>query len=944
MARFKIISKDGGAIRFEGKPRYIGTYLKPSYLEFSEIASPAPIDWQVGDYVDYPRTGMRYRLFSIPQPSKNARKGTNGRSFTYSNVQLYSATKELEIALFRDIVDNDNNIHFSTSPDVVTFENVEGIARRIQACMNDLYPNRWEIRIASFDAVADAEVLEKIAEPKDFALSGGTCLDALSKIYELWEDIGWFHSYENGKDVITIGYANRRDAENISDAYLYGKGNGLTAIKKSQTNKDEFATRLYVYGSERNLPSRYYNGKDILNAESVDIRNLMLPLERWGKTNGKPDARLAYQENASAVEKFGVIPKVHYFDSVEAGADIYPSIEKMTIGQIRKALADLGKTEYYPSTSIYPNDAERVDEVRSAVNPSDKGYPAKGVGEGKYAYEHGLIIDRRNITANVPNVADANVPILNNYLYYDFEAKTGFSGGEVSIIPNNDIQIRIPDANFIDGSVTIYFDVYDTEYEAGVEPLKEAYAATQYNKDSGYWYAKIPRIKVEYDKRYEGTFPIYTYISIYAKRKSTANVGSVNVTIGKANYLIGINEVLEKTFHLTLKQIGFNINLQADRGEGKSISMKTGACAGRDFIISECFYYEEGDYWSIDLKRQQDDTLGLMFPNADYPISAGDDFVLLDIAMPELYVQTAMDRLATEGEKLLARASRIQSHYEPSIDAKVMIESGRTLREGMYMSVTDEDVIDNATDYIIIDTLSIYEDESAIPTYKVTLRERRKVTYKGTPSATTSNDTKSVSDGTDEEVDLTGYAKESWVEENIKAVDQKNSEQDEEIAGAKNTIEQHGNELTKINEILQYISVDEESQTLNIELNIATPKEISAGGAGSEMEGEGVGGSLESLSDVRIGTMPSDEYQRASQRIGYENGYWVNKTTMYGHNQNTASAVWSITHNLGKMPNVKVIDSTGALVYGAVVYDKDDLLNKLTITFGGSFAGTAYLD
>ena len=209
MARFSIISKDGQSVRFEGKPRYIGSYLKPSYIEFSEIASPTPIEWEVGDYIDYPRTGLRYKLYSIPQASKNARKGSHGRAFTYSNVQLHAATKELEIALFRDLVDSDNNIHFSTSPDVATFEDVYGIARRIQACMNDLYPNRWEIRVADFDSVADAEIIEKIGEAKDFALSGGTCLDALSKIYELWQDIGWIHSYENGKDVITIGYANK---------------------------------------------------------------------------------------------------------------------------------------------------------------------------------------------------------------------------------------------------------------------------------------------------------------------------------------------------------------------------------------------------------------------------------------------------------------------------------------------------------------------------------------------------------------------------------------------------------------------------------------------------------------------------------------------------------------------------------------------------------------
>lgn len=156
-------------------------------------------------------------------------------------------------------------------------------------------------------------------------------------------------------------------------------------------------------------------------------------------------------------------------------------------------------------------------------------------------------------------------------------------------------------------------------------------------------------------------------------------------------------------------------------------------------------------------------------------------------------------------------------------------------------------------------------------------------------------------------------------------------------------------DLAKINHILQYFSIDEASETLNILLNIATPKEISAGGAGTEMEGEGSGGSLESLSDVDIVTMPTDEYERKSQVIAYStiSGKWTNKTTMMRYTPNTSSRKWKINHNLNKMPNVKVVDSTGALVHGTVVYGDENgsnRLNTLIISFGGEFMGTAYLD
>ena len=654
MARFSIISKDGTEIRYEGKPRYIGTYLRPSYLEFSEISSPTPIDWEVGDFVDYPRTGMRYRLYSVPQASKNAKRGSRGNSFTYSNVQLHSATKELEIALFRDWVDSDNSIHFSTSPDVVTFENVEGIIRRIQACMDDLYPGKWEIRLASFDAEADAEVIAKISEAKDFALSNGTCLDALSKIYDLWDGIGWFHSYENGKEVITIGYANTRNVGNTTESYLYGKGNGLTAIKKSQTNKDEFATRLYVYGSERNLPVRYYNGLDILNSESVDIRNLMLPLDSWGKTDGKPDAHKAYLENVEAVAKYGVIPKVHYFDSVDAGADIYPSIENVTVGEIRNALANIGKTEYSPSTSIYPNDKEAIDEIRTAINPLDNGIIAGG-NEYKVALVE--TIEPSSAFPSVPQIVNQEFALVSNLLYYQTVIPTTFSRGEVLIDPS--LEWIVPDADF--KSVTAVLTACDVEGISGsYVNSKFTYEATK-SDDGKNWIIKPTSFRLTYDSHYDEGFPLFLYVTITAIR-SEDKEKYILINFLRGEIFIGANQILDKTFHITLKQLGFDINLQAALEGGKTISMKNGACEGRNFIIDSCYYSSEGDFWALDLKRQKDKTLGMLFPNSTYPISSGDKFVLVGMAMPEVYIHAKSEKLLAEGQKLLERASKIQNH------------------------------------------------------------------------------------------------------------------------------------------------------------------------------------------------------------------------------------------------------------------------------------------
>ena len=367
MAKFSIYSKNGQSIRHTGEPHFSGSYMGVDYIEFRTVSSPVPVTWEIGDYVDYYRTGLRYKLYSLPMPNKVARRGEYGASFEYSNVQLHAATKELEIAPFRDIVTEDNLVHFSTKQDFSTYEDVYGIARRIQACMDDLYPGRWDIRIVD---TKDESLLALLEEVKEFSVSGASCLDALSYIYDTWKNVGWTHTFDsaNNKDIVIIGQANVRTESNTSQAFEYGIGKGLTSIRKASANPEEFATRLYVYGSERNIQTRYYNQFDIKDKDSVDIRNLMLPLERWGKTNGLPDARHAYvQASDEIIAKYGLIPRTVYFDGSE-NDEIYPSIKGLTCSEVRQAMIDAGQ-----QNSIYlpPNTTERIDKVKSAYGWAD---------------------------------------------------------------------------------------------------------------------------------------------------------------------------------------------------------------------------------------------------------------------------------------------------------------------------------------------------------------------------------------------------------------------------------------------------------------------------------------------------------------------------------------------------------------------------------------------
>jgi|GEM_PF-537638 len=727
MAKFSIYSSDGLTVRYAGKPKYNGSYLNVSYIEFSEISSPVPIDWHIGDYVDYSRTGLRYKLYSIPQPKKQARRNATGESFIYSNVQLHAATKQLDMALFNDWVIKDNNVHFSTSSSVSTFENVYGIASRLQECMDSYYPSKWRIHVLDSTDGADASLIATLSEAKAFSLDNGTCLGALNQIYSLWSEIGWIHTYDSVSniDVITIGTPNMRTAANTTTAFLYGKGNGLTAIKKSYTNSDDFATRLYVYGNTTNLIHRYYNGKDILNADSVDIQNLMIPISHWGTSANasgvqKPDARLAYIEDAAKVAKYGLIPKRAYFDGSD-NDDIYPSIKNLTVGILRSAKTEAGDTTYIPSTAIYADDSERLDVVKSVVNPQDAGKASEGGSKFN---------ETQDITFSVNQTIVSNIESVTQL------ASASLSSGGTIVAVSDGIKGSI---QFEDELNSIDLVLRITNSASEKNELEIPYEITK-TRVGDLCSFTLPTISLFGSVGSNITVAIKCtphYKNPNAdnpNKDSISAVGTSNngiMTIAETKMTIGVFYKLGGTFNMTIKQIGFDISQRATTstdGNG-SIVMVNGMCGSRTFVIKSCTYQSATDDWLLSLARATDSGNSLSFPNSAYQIEAGDQFVITDIEMPELYIGVASQRLYDAGLAMYEKLSKGVAYYEPEVDAKVIATSAVVLKEGMYMAITDSDIIEGDSDLVLIDTLSIAEDDGPIPTYKVTLREKKKTSF-----------------------------------------------------------------------------------------------------------------------------------------------------------------------------------------------------------------------
>lgn len=90
-------------------------------------------------------------------------------------------------------------------------------------------------------------------------------------------------------------------------------------------------------------------------------------------------------------------------------------------------------------------------------------------------------------------------------------------------------------------------------------------------------------------------------------------------------------------------------------------------------------------------------------------------------------------------------------------------------------------------------------------------------------------------------------------------------------------------------------------------------------------------------------TIQGNTFNGANQLVKLSAGAKIplTATQTHVHDQAVASALWTITHNMGKRPSVTVVDSGLNTVIGDVVYVDD---NSLTIGFAAAFAGKAYLN
>ncbi len=123
-------------------------------------------------------------------------------------------------------------------------------------------------------------------------------------------------------------------------------------------------------------------------------------------------------------------------------------------------------------------------------------------------------------------------------------------------------------------------------------------------------------------------------------------------------------------FHVFIKDMGFDLTATFT-DDTPTMSMKSGACVGRDFTIGENVQQatvggKRG--YLLTLNRATDSNLNTYYPSSTDRISAGDYFVLTGINMPDAYIEAAEVRLLKAATDYLADNCETKFTYKPSLD------------------------------------------------------------------------------------------------------------------------------------------------------------------------------------------------------------------------------------------------------------------------------------
>lgn len=361
-----------------------------------DIDSPIALPLSAGCYIDF--NNVRYSIRSQADVEKSARPQSNGGAFTYKDLRLDDVSwQELEDTQMCDYVYGDNHLHYSGLGTFSFFAvNASDVGYRVLANLANKYgDSAWDVRINGSSIKSDYADYT-FDEAKSIGISSGTNVKETLDL--LWSNWGVYYTVENHVvDIIT-------SSSGVSIPLRYGKNNGLKSIRRKINPNVEICTRVRAYGSERNMPYKWYNNKyPLVFGAAMYVPQLMLPHYAYVQNGEFIDANgdlytsgtqvnlwsnpsdIVLPSKSEILTKYGKRDKEVHWNSDDMG-EIFPSMKGMT------------KSEVGVDDSWVWNESDgRLDKLLStAVN--EDGTTITGTGDTSE-----LTTGKINFKVRVPN-------------------------------------------------------------------------------------------------------------------------------------------------------------------------------------------------------------------------------------------------------------------------------------------------------------------------------------------------------------------------------------------------------------------------------------------------------------------------------------------------------------------------------------------------------------
>lgn len=282
------------------KAVYRKELMKEEYIQLG-FSTPAIVPFEKGDYID---TGYgRFELLESVFPAANDATGGYDYELRFDSPLARWANFKLFYNRKGAKESNWSMTHLTQYFMEVVIANLKELGFSYNGT-----PYTFEI---------DHSVINNVSKPLTF--DGTNIFDALTRIAEAWEAEWWVE-----KHVIKLGRCERADLPPVQL-----DGAAVASLSRNQGNGD-YATRIYAFGSERNIPKNYRADESEVAVDGVVRRRLMLP------------AGTQYVDVAENMAAEDIVEAVVLFD------DIYPQTTG-TVGTVDSVTEEVDDGEGKPT-------------------------------------------------------------------------------------------------------------------------------------------------------------------------------------------------------------------------------------------------------------------------------------------------------------------------------------------------------------------------------------------------------------------------------------------------------------------------------------------------------------------------------------------------------------------------------------------------------------------